>query len=378
LRAQFLPPRTRRLLFALGAAVLGLVVMACSSSEANHNPTGDTNAPSFLPGQVVTTQGQAAVNLYLLTFVVAVIVFILVEGLLLLIAFRFRRKAGDDVIPTQTHGNNRLEFLWTLIPAITVTVLFAAVLLTLTNETEVESSNPAVVVDVTGFQWQWTFAYPGYVAADGKPISFTGAGTQGPEMVLPIKEDVQIRVTGQDVIHSFYVPQFFYKKDAIPGRINTFQINITEAGTYGGQCAEFCGLGHANMYFTVRAVTPDEFTQWAQDALNKANATPPPQPSGGAGALTLEAVSVTAGFKEKTLSAPADAPITFDFTNTDPSAPHNVAIKGANPDGSDWVGQPIAAPNASQVYQAPPLKAGTYQFYCAVHPNMVGTLTVGS
>jgi cytochrome c oxidase subunit 2 len=186
LRAQTLPHRARRLLSVLGTAVIGLVVLACSSSVPNHNPTGDTNTPSLLPGPVVTTQGQAAVNLYLLTFVIAVVVFLIVEGLLLLIAFRFRRKAGDDVMPSQTHGNNRLEFLWTLIPAITVTLLFAAVLLTLTNETEVESSNPAVVVDVTGFQWQWTFAYPGYVAANGKPISFTGSGTQGPEMVLPV------------------------------------------------------------------------------------------------------------------------------------------------------------------------------------------------
>src|SRR3954451_19302492 len=327
LRAQSLPSRARRILYALGTAVLGLIVLACSSSVPNHNPTGDTNSPSFLPGPVVTTQGQAAVNLYLLTFVIAVIVFVIVEGLLLLIAIRFRRKPGDDVLPTQTHGNNRLEVLWTLIPAITVTLLFAAVLLTLTNETEVESRNPAVVVDVTGFQWQWTFAYPQYVAADGKPVSFTGAGTQGPEMVLPIKEDVQIRVTGQDVIHSFYVPQCFYKKDAIPGRINTFQINITDVGTYGGQCAEFCGLGHDSMYFTVRAVTPDEFTQWAQDAVDTANATPPPAPSGAA-AVDLTAVSITDGFKEKTLTAPADAPFTINFQNADPAAPHNIAIKG--------------------------------------------------
>jgi cytochrome c oxidase subunit 2 len=377
LRVQTLPPRARRFLLVLGAAITALLVTACASSVPNHNPTGDSNPPSLLPGQVVTTQGQAAVNLYLLTFVIAVIVFFIVEGLLLLIAIRFRRKPGDDTLPTQTHGNNRLEFLWTLIPAITVTLLFAAVLLTLTNETEVESSNPAVVVDVTGFQWQWTFAYPGYVAADGKPISFTGAGTQGPEMVLPIEEDVQIRVTGQDVIHSFYVPQFFYKKDAIPGRINTFQINITQVGTYGGQCAEFCGLGHDGMYFTVRAVTPDDFTQWAQDAVAKANTTPPPAPSGAAG-IDVTAVSITSGFQDKNVTAPANAPFTITFHNADPNEPHNFAIKGANPDGSDWIGLPPTTAGQTSTYTAPPLKPGSYGFYCAIHPNMTGTLTVGS
>jgi cytochrome c oxidase subunit 2 len=377
LRAQSPRLRARHLLSALGTALIGLIVLACSSMP-NHNPTGDANPPSILPGQVVTTQGRAAVDLYLITFVVAVIVFVLIEGLLLLIAFRFRRKPGDDTLPTQTHGNNRLEILWTLIPAITVTLLFVAVLLTLTNETEVESSNPAVIVDVTGFQWQWTFAYPGYVAADGKPISFTGAGTQGPEMVLPINEPVRIRVTGQDVIHSFYVPQFFYKKDAIPGRVNEFEINITDPGTYGGQCAEFCGLGHNSMYFTVRAVTPDEFGQWAQDALNKQNATPPPAPSGAAGALDLTAVSVSEGFKEKNLTAPANAPFTINFHNSDTAAPHNIAIKGANPDGTDWIGLPPTAAGQQSSYSAPPLKPGIYPFYCAIHPNMVGTLTVGS
>ncbi len=96
LRAPSLQPSARRHLIAVGTAVLGLVVAACSSSVPNHNPTGDANPPSILPGQVVTTQGQAAVNLYLLTFVIAVIVFVIVEGLLLLIAFRFRRKPGDD------------------------------------------------------------------------------------------------------------------------------------------------------------------------------------------------------------------------------------------------------------------------------------------
>jgi cytochrome c oxidase subunit II len=375
LRAQTLVHRARQVLVVLGAALLGLLVLACASVP-NHNPTGDANTPSLLPGQVVTTQGQAAVNLYLITFVVAVIVFVLVEGLLLFISLRYRRRKGDDALPTQTHGNSRLEILWTLIPALTVTGLFIGVLMTLTNETEVESSNPAVTVDVTGFQWQWTFAYPGYLAADGKPISFTGEGSQGPEMVVPIDVPVRINVTGQDVIHSFYVPQFFYKKDAIPGHVNSFDINVTEVGTYGGQCAEFCGLGHDSMFFTVRAVTESDFDQWASDAVAQANATPPPQPSGAAG-LDLTAISATAGFKETTLTAPANAPITINFHNSDGTVVHNVAIKGANPDGTDWVGQPLAQPNASQVYTAPALKPGTYQFYCAVHPTtMTGTLTV--
>ena len=84
-----------------------------------------------------------------------------------------------------------------------------------------------------------------------------------------------------DVIHSFYVPQFFRKLDVVPGRVNEFQVNVAEEGTYGGQCAEFCGLSHADMYFTVRAVDRATFDQWVADEQAKAAETPPPPPSGG-------------------------------------------------------------------------------------------------
>ena len=81
-------------------------------------------------------------------------------------------------------------------------------------------------------------------------------------------------------------------------------------------------------------------------------------------------------FDQSTLTAPADQPLTIKFANTDPANPHNVAIKAAQPDGKDWIGLPIAKPGQDAVYQAPPLKAGDYTFYCSVHANMTGTLTV--
>lgn len=368
--------RARRIAFVFGSAALALILVACSSVP-NHNPTGDAAPPGLLPGQVVTTQGRAAVDLYLLTFLIAVIVFVLVEGLLLVIALRFRRKKGDMELPDQTHGNNKLEFVWTIVPAITVTILFIAALITLTNVTEVKSANPGVTVDVTGFQWQWTFDYPEYPDSQGKPISLTGAGSTGPEMVLPINEDIRFRVTGKDVIHSFYVPQFFYKKDAIPGRVNEFDITITDAGTYGGQCAEFCGLGHSTMYFTVRAVTRPEFDQWIKDTGAKANAAAVVVPSGAA-TIAVKAISATAGFDQKALTAPANTPLAIDFTNADANVAHNFAITGGNPDGTEWGGLPFAQGGSHLVYLAPALKAGSYEFHCQIHPNMKGTLTVGS
>jgi cytochrome c oxidase subunit 2 len=330
----------------------------------------------MLPGQVVTEQGRAAANLYDITLVIATIVFVLVEGLLIYITIRFRRRPTDTGLPPQIHGSNPLEILWTIIPAITVTALFVAALITLTDETEARSPNPAVTVDVTGFQWQWTFEYPDYLTTAGEPVSFTGAGTKGPEMVLPVDETIRIRLSANDVIHSFYVPQFFYKRDVIPGRINEFDVKIDEPGTYGGQCAEFCGIGHADMFFTVRAVSRAEFDTWVSE---KQTAVPSAAPSAPPDATTVEvqSVGVLEGFSPAELNAPADKPWVVNLTNADPNVPHDFSIHEALPDGGDWLGDPDAQGGGSAVYQPPPLPAGEYQFFCSLHPNMVGTLHVG-
>ncbi len=154
-------------------------------------------------------------------------------------------------------------------------------------------SNPAVIVDVTGFQWQWTFAYPGYVAADGKPISFTGAGSQGPEMVLPIKEDVHIRVhrAGRDP---------FVLRAAV----------LLQEGRHSRAHQRVPGEHHGDGHLRrpVRRVLRPRPRQHVlhgprgdarpsspsgpRTQVEKANATPPPLPSGAA-AVDLTAVSIT-------------------------------------------------------------------------------------
>ncbi len=361
-------------------ALLALLLVACTS-EANQNFTGDTRPPGFFPGEVVTEQGRLSAGLYDVVFIIAAAIFLLVEGLLILIAIRFRSRKTDTGLPVQDHGNNLLEIAWTLIPAIIVTGLFLGTASVLGRVDE-KVEDPGLVVDVTGFQWQWTFEYPGITRANGEPISFTGSGSDGPEMVVPTNERVRIRLKAQDVIHSFYVPQFFYKLDVIPGRINQFDVVVQQPGTYGGQCAEFCGLAHNEMYFTVRAVDRAEFDTWAQDAVQQANATPAPAPSGAespapGGTVAVTSVSTLEGFDPANLRAPADTPITFQLTNADPAVPHNVAVKGGNPDGTDWIGLPVAEPGASATYQAPAMAAGDYEFFCSIHPNMRGTLTVG-
>jgi cytochrome c oxidase subunit 2 len=346
---------------ALAFIAVSLLAIACGgAANTGQQLTGDSNPPGMLPGEIVTEQGLAAANLYNITLVIAAIVFILVEGLLIYITIRFRRRPTDTELPPQIHGSNPLEILWTIVPAITVTALFIGVLITLTNETEARSPNPAVTVDVEGFQWQWTFRYP-----------------EGPEMVLPVGEPIRFRLSAKDVIHSFYVPQFFYKKDVIPGRINEFEVNIDQPGTYGGQCAEFCGIGHADMFFTVRAVPRAEFDAWVAEQQAAVPETPASAPP-GAPTTQVTAVGIVEGFDPGEVTAPADSPWVVQLTNNDQlGAPHDFAIEGANPDGTDWQGDPDAQAGGSATYLPPPLAAGDYKFFCSIHPNMTGTLHVG-
>jgi cytochrome c oxidase subunit 2 len=357
---------------ALLVAIAALVA-ACAGVGGPGLPPqpGNEEPPGFFPTTPITDAGTATQNLYTLTFVIAIIVFALVEGLLIYITIKFRRRPTDTELPPQTHGSNPLEILWTVVPTITVTVLFVAALITLTEKYETRAATPGVTIDVTGFQWQWTFAYA------EQDLSFTGSGIQGPLMAMPVNETVRIRLhsADTDVIHSFYVPQFLYKKDVVPGRVNEFDIIVTEPGTYGGQCAEFCGVGHANMLFTVQAMDRPAFNAWVAE---QQQARPTGQPSAppGAPAINVTSVGVLEGFDPKTLTAPANQPFVVNLTNSDPAAPHDFGIKAANPDGSDFKGDPDAQPSGSATYNIPPMPPNTYEFYCTIHPNMTGTLTV--
>jgi cytochrome c oxidase subunit II len=350
---------------------IAAVVAACANLGTTSLPPqpGNEEPPGFFPTTPITDAGTATQDLYTLTFVIAVIVFALVEGLLIYITIKFRRRPSDTELPAQIHGSNPLEILWTIVPTITVTVLFVAALITLTDKYEARAATPGVTVDVTGFQWQWTFEYR------DQGLSFTGSGINGPTMALPINETVRFRLHATDVIHSFYVPQFLYKKDVVPGRVNEFDVTVTEPGTYGGQCAEFCGIGHADMLFTVEAMDRAAFDAWI---VEQQQATPTGVPSAAPGAATIQvtSVSVLEGFDPATLSAPANQPIAVNLTNSDTSAPHDFGIRAANPDGSDFKGDPDAQPGGSATYNVPPLAPNSYEFYCTIHPNMIGTLQV--
>jgi len=342
---------------------------ACAATAPAPAAQPDRPAPGLFPVAPATQQGELIEALYPIVFYIAVGVFILVEGLLLVIVFRFRHRQTDEGLPVQTHGHNLLEVLWTAIPALIVTGLFV---LTVDRLGEIErlDAAPAVTIEVTGFQWQWTFKYP------EEDLSLTGVGADGPVMGLPINETVRIKLQASDVIHSFYVPEFLYKKDAVPGRTNEFDVVVKQPGTYTGQCAEFCGLSHYQMAFTVQAMERPDYEAWLAEQKQPA-ATGAPSAPPGAPVIEVTSVSVTAGFDPDELSAPADMPWIVHLTNSDTAAPHDFAIRGGNPDGTDWQGDPDAQAGQEATYQPPPLGAGDYEFYCSIHPNMTGTLHVG-
>jgi cytochrome c oxidase subunit 2 len=170
------------------------------------------------------------------------------------VAYRKRKRDGDE-LPKQTRYHVPLEVTYTLIPLFIVIWLFVY---TFGTEERVDrvAKNPAVVVNVTGFQWQWRFDY----ALSG--VSVVGTPDRPPTMVLPVGQIVEIDLVAQDVIHSFFVPDFLFKRDAVPGMRNRFDITIPKPGVFRGECAEYCGLNHGDMTFYVRAVTPQEFQAW--------------------------------------------------------------------------------------------------------------------
>jgi cytochrome c oxidase subunit 2 len=178
----------------------------------------------------------------------------LVWALIIVAAIRFRRTARNPEPRSQQANNLPLEIAWTIAPLVLVIGLFAY---TYHIEAGVEAlaADPPVVVSVNGFRWGWTFAYAG-----GPTIS--GTSLHPPEMVLPIGETAAIAVTSSDVIHSFWIPDMLFKRDAVPGRSSTFDLTPSKLGTYIGRCGEFCGLNHALMTFRVRVVAPAEYQRW--------------------------------------------------------------------------------------------------------------------
>ena len=225
--------------------VLAVLLAACS----NDGPYNTFDAA----GPVAEKQE----GLYWLVFWIAAVVFVLVEGALVYVMWRYRRRGPDDT-PKQIHGNTRLEVIWTIVPALILAGVAVPTVGTIFDIAEAPEGSMRVVV--TGHQWWWEIEYPdlGVVTAN--------------EAHIPTGEQVIFELTSDDVIHSWWVPRLAGKMDLVPGRTNTMNLAADVPGTYRGQCAEFCGLSHANMRFRVVAQEPGDFDAWVDQQLAEAAA----------------------------------------------------------------------------------------------------------
>jgi heme/copper-type cytochrome/quinol oxidase subunit 2 len=245
---------------------------------------------------------------------------------------------------------------------------------------EARADNPRVTVNVVGFQWQWQFTYEGErvpLPAGQPPEDLTVKGTiaKPPVMYLPVGEPIRFTTEAQDVIHSFYVREFLFKRDAFPGHVNTFDITISKPGDYGGQCTEYCGLAHQAMRFTVRAVPRPQFEAWLAKAKKEAASGCPDDPN----PQSIAAKDIA--YNKDCLAGPVNRPFEVEFDNQE-AIPHNVAFfEGKDSSAPRILPQgetPVFAGPQKTTYQLPALKAGSYFFHCDAHEGMTGKLNVRS
>ncbi|MGH9186238.1 MAG: cytochrome c oxidase subunit II [Acidimicrobiales bacterium] len=228
----------------LPAAVAVLALSGCES-------------PNFGAPDAASEQGRRALSLWQGVFIAGLVVAGIVVGLIVFTLVRYRRRSDD--IPSQGAHNLPLEVVYTGIPILIVIGLFVVNVLA-ENHVTALADEPDVRIEVVGFQWQWQFRYP------DEDVVITGApGQPSPELVLPVDRTAQLELVADDVIHSFWVPDFLTKRDLIPGVDNTIDITPERIGTFQGLCAEYCGLDHWRMRFTVQVVSAGEFEDWLAD-----------------------------------------------------------------------------------------------------------------
>ncbi len=197
---------------------------------------------------------------------------LVVAGLLIYVMLRFNQRANP--VPSRTHHNTILEVVWTLVPVIILVVIAIPSFKLLYFEADIPK--PDVTIEAIGRQWYWTYAFPkdGGFQFDSSVLSTSEDKKRGEPRLLgvdnplyvPVNKVVEVETTASDVIHSWSVPAFGVKMDAIPGRINHTWFKATRLGTYYGQCSQLCGANHAFMPIEVKVVTQPEYDAWLAKA----------------------------------------------------------------------------------------------------------------
>ncbi len=250
-------PRRRRTGLRLGLSAAAVLLLAgCSSEEVGRG---------FLPGSPdgeVTDMTGRITSLWTGSWIAALAVGLVVWGLILWAVTVYRKRKDDDVLPVQLRYHIPLEVMYTVLPILMIGVLYVFTARDITAIEDV-SAEPDVTIEVYGKQWSWDFNYLDEDVWDSgvhvNDIGRPGNPETLPTLYLPVGERVEFRLESRDVIHSFWVPAFLYKKDVFPGQTNVFQVTPTLEGVYQGKCAEFCGEQHSGMLFQVAVVSPEEY-----------------------------------------------------------------------------------------------------------------------
>jgi cytochrome c oxidase subunit 2 len=230
------------------------VILLSGCSSADNEQWGRGGLP-----EPVTDAGVRIESLWRGSWIAAMLVGILMWGLILFACMRFRRRATDEGLPPQVRYNLPIESVCTITPLIIIAVFFFFTARDQDRLLDVSNQPGINKVDVVGHQWSWDFNYKNDNVYD------TGTNEPRPELWLPVNEKVQFVIDSRDVIHSFWIPAFLFKLDAIPGKRNVFEVTPTRTGTFAGKCAELCGYKHARMLFDVRVVERAEYDQHIED-----------------------------------------------------------------------------------------------------------------
>jgi cytochrome c oxidase subunit 2 len=235
-----MPAALRRLLIAASAPALALALAGAAAADNG----------GFTPPDSVSPNGHAINEAYYIVLGVTAAVFLLVETLLVVFMIRFRSRGRDRTVEgPQIIGHHRLELIWTVIPVVLLTVIVTFVFFKLPVLKNEPASANRLRVRVEGRQFYWRFVYPnGAVSLD--------------RMVVPTGRTISLAIVSPDVAHSYWVPDFGPKTDAIPGHPNTQWFRVDKPGVYEGKCAEFCGIQHAMMLFHVDVRAPDAYSAW--------------------------------------------------------------------------------------------------------------------
>jgi len=244
------------------AVAISIILAGCTQAQLQ----------GFLPVEAAgaTNHTDRIIGLWSTSWIVLLAVGVITWALIIWAAVVYRRRKGQTGLPVQLRYNLPIEIFYTIVPLILVLGFFA---FTARDQAAIESDpgNPDVTIEVYGKRWAWDFNYlDANVYSAGVQAEDNGAGTGSideadlPVLYLPVDKKIQINIESRDVIHSFWIVDFLYKKDMIPGAHNKMFFTPTKIGEYEGKCAELCGEYHSMMLFTVKVVSQDDYDAYLE------------------------------------------------------------------------------------------------------------------